>query len=216
MKWSVLAGILLLIGCGRHDEAISHMVKVHIETPVPAVEEAVQRAMLDFMVPPQMLPRGSSTELWDRCLYDDEDVRTYFPPRFAMVEISEDMIRLSGQPLMALQAHVPAEEETRGLVLKPLHEAASQMADDARSAGRLGGCWPRFSGEVLIVLHPDTPFSIQRKVMYTLGQAMFYDFSWLVSTEGSPGAAAVPHPPINAHASVHVIPSGLPQIGPAE
>jgi len=210
--WLACAGLVL--SCGSQEQAISEMVQVHIQTPVPVVAQAQQRALVDFMIPPRMLPDGASTARWDQCLYDQEDVRRYFPPRLAVVEIAPDMIRISGHPVVALEQYSPFSEDLRGQLLLPLFESASAMADDAKSAGLMGGCWPAFGGQVLIAHHPDAPFSIQRMVMYTLGQAQFADFSFLVSVAEPGSGTAVQHPPINAHSVVSVRSSTLPAIGP--
>jgi hypothetical protein len=212
--WFACAGLVL--SCGTQEQAISEMVQVHIQTPVPVVAQAQQRAMVDFMIPPRMLPQGATTARWEQCLYDKEDVRRYFPPRLAVVEIAPDMIRISGHRVVALDEYSPLPADQRGLLLLPLFEAASAMADDAKSAGAMGGCWPDFGGQVLIAQHPDAPFSIQRSVMYTLAQAQFGDISFLVSVAESGAGAAAQHPPINAHSIVSVRSSTLPAIGPLE
>ena len=213
MRHLWLCGLLFIGACGIQEDAISQMVQIPITTAVPVVKTAQARKMLDFMIPPKMLPQGTTTARWDQCLIDKEDVRAYFPPRMALVEITPEMIRLSGQPLIGLEDYSPAKEAVRGQLLVPLFDAASQMAHDAKRAGSTEGCWPHFEGRVLIAHHPDVPFSVLRKVMYTLGQAQFSDFYWLVvvGTEGSASAAA--YPPVNAHSIVTVRPSTLPAIG---
>jgi len=211
LVWMGVLGVLF--SCGTQEEAISEMVQIHIETLVPVVDQAQQREMVDFMIPPTMLPDGATTARWEQCLYDKEDVRRFFPPRLAMVEISPDMIRISGHPLMALDEYSASKLEIRGQLLTPLYDAASAMAEDAKRAGAYRGCWPDFEGRVLIAHHPEIPFSILRKVMYTLGQAQFSEFFWLVTVDEQGAPQAVKHPPVNAHSVVSVRPSTLPAIG---
>jgi hypothetical protein len=206
--------LALILGCGSQEEAISEMVKVHIQTPVAVVAEAETVPVLDYLIAPPFPEEGTWTARWEQCLFDKQDVRQFFPPRLAMVEISPDMIRISGHGVVPLVDYVSSSEHRRGQLLIPLLEAAEAMAEDAKKAGYSGGCWPAFRGKILIAHAPGVQFSILREVMYTLGQAQFSDFGFVVAVGDPEAAQSVKIAPVNVYSKVSIIESGLPSIGP--
>ena len=182
-----IATVLWLLGCSQSGQDAAKE-SYEMATPVPVMHSAEVRELVDYLVPTSPRSPDAPSGLWSRCLAG-EDVRHLFKPRFALVEIGPDAIRLAGSDVVKLYSFVARDTDLRGQMLTPLYEAAASLVSDSTDAGFSGGCWPRFAGEVLIATHPDTPFSVLREVMYTLGQAQFSDFSFVVSDPGAVRAA---------------------------
>ena len=114
-------------------------------TPVPVMHSAEVRELVDYLVPTSPRSPDAPSGLWSRCLAG-EDVRHLFKPRFALVEIGPDAIRLAGSDVVKLYSFVARDTDLRGQMLTPLYEAAASLVSDSKDAGFSGGCWPGSPG----------------------------------------------------------------------
>ena len=185
--------VWMLGACGLWGEGQVDRVALDVVTPVAKMHSAEVRSLVDFIVP-ATIDSGPESRLWQRCR-QGEDVRHLFRSRFAVVEVGPSAVRLSGTEVVKLYRFIARDTDLRGQVLIPLYEAAQRLVMNRKAAGAVGGCWPSFEGELLIAVHPDAPFSILREVMYTMGQAQFSEFSFMVSDAAAVRLAQGKPPP---------------------
>ncbi len=104
----------------------------------------------------------------------------------AYLELTPDVIRINGAPVVALSGGLPSAEEVRGSMITSLYAPLQELADDAKSlASRSPGC--PFHGRILVGADQGVPASTLAAVLYTAAQAQFGEPYLLVS-----GAAPTP------------------------
>ena len=108
----------------------------------------------------------------------------------ALLEISPSEVRLAGRSIQSLHGGRFADADLRGMLSPPLFDAATTHVQAARVAGeRCPDEIGPFSGELLVAVDPSVPFSTVARALYSVGQAEFSSFWFLVDD-----VAPEPHP----------------------
>jgi hypothetical protein len=192
-----MIAILMLLSCQVWDDLWAPGIPS--ATPqIPLVKAFSNdvRRVDDYVVPGEewFSLEGINDRLMERCLAG-EDLRGHLPARLAMVEVRSDAIWVAGEQVTAIKNWQAAE--TKGHLIKPLYEALEALADARKEAAVNYPCWPNFDGRVLFAIHPDAPWSLQRRLFYSAGQAQFMTFDVLVLDASAIAAARLnpPRPP---------------------
>ena len=198
-----LAALVLTVltgGCSVLDAIAEGPKPLSVHVPLVQVSGATAQRMEEFLVPGAT---PASPRLQDRCAAG-EDVRHRFPTRYAAVEVRPGSISVSGEQVASLDGWALRPNEVLGMLILPLYHRMQELADAHKSAATLGRCWPLFEGRVLLLVHPDTPYALTSRVLYSLGQAQFGEMSYAVADPSTLQSArqTPPAPPFTPRPAV--------------
>jgi len=118
-----------------------------------------------------------------------------FPTDFGpLVWISPDALHFNGLRVLDLDEYAIPQEARKGQLISPLYEVALAAAEDRKQLGEMWGGERQFRGQVTIVAPGEAAFGSVRAVMYTLGQAQFSEFSFVLPDEIIPVTPQGPGP----------------------
>jgi hypothetical protein len=183
-------GLLLAAACAGEPAVLQLGV-----SSIPAADHAVQVPLSLFSVPADL--SRISDRLLERCA---SGARVSIPLEFAVVEVRQDAVSVSGQTVVpVLEGGIP-ESQKRGQLISPLYERLLGLAERSKAFGeRMGhrpvpcAAWSAdgdsgFAGRVLLVVDARVPFSTVREVLFTAGQAQFGSFYLMVDAHAEPHA----------------------------
>ena len=214
--------LLLLISCDRTLESWGEpwIPSLSLNTPPPAVLSTSVRRVEDYMLPAGIDP---SAPVRSECLAG-EDVRGWYQPTFAIVEVQRWGVMLNGAYTSSLNDGVLDAGYAQGQLLPELHDALVTMR--TTGAGYAAGmpCWPDTPPRLLIQADATTSWSVVQRVVFTGWEAGFDDIDLLVddplARTGAetlqprppfqPGARSAPEPP--HYLSEDEVSAGLAQL----
>ena len=128
-----------------------------------------------------MLPAGVDTQTPARqdCL-QGEDVRGWYQPTYAFVEVQRWGVMLNGMYTVSLNDGILDPVSTRGQLIGELYDALLEMRTTGESLSAGMPCWPEASPRLLILADDAESWSVVERVVHTGWQAGFDHVDLLV------------------------------------
>ena len=149
---------------------------------LPTADDAMAVPLSDFLMASEETLRGCANGEPDTAL------------TYAAIEVGPTAIRMeNGLELALVNGKLPTSDVNGQHIIR-LYEALNKGVEATTSVARRQDCKSLlsaegFTGRLLLVAHPDTPFSLMRQVIYTAGQAQFGEF-YLMVDDPTPSPAS--------------------------
>ncbi len=189
------ASSLLLAACtARFDNAVELGALA-----LPQVDNAQVAQMSEFLIPDPW-PTDKEAKAMEKVRergFEDIDYLHDIPHTYALVEVSPQRVAIAGDDLMPLiHGIIPEDAEVKGQLITDLYDRMLELAETNKAIAEMSGSYDHeFQGKVLLAVDRDIPFQTLRMVMYTLGQAQFSEFHFLVLDQTPADETDAPHVP---------------------